>query len=325
MSSDMHIGMAISHAGEGLLAKQKISLGRVRTFVENGQSISSVFARELRYPSAIVGIIACGESSGNLSSAFKCSHALLEREDDLIKKCVSALVYPCVIGAAAVVLVIGLVRGVMPQIIPLLVGMHVELPVLTKGVMKMSEFMMSYGIEAGAVSVLFVSVMVVAYRKLPQARILVHRLGVRVPLFGNLIERYALAVFFQSMGALTESGMAADVAYQKAVAAISLIPLRKKLETTMQSITNGATFGSIFAHRMPAYIAPLIAAGEASGNLASAFSRAAAILDRELDYSLKHMTGLIEPIMMIGMGLSVGAIALSIMMPIYDISKNLQH
>jgi type II secretory pathway component PulF len=76
---------------------------------------------------------------------------------------------------------------------------------------------------------------------------------------------------------------------------------------------------------MPSYVAPLVAAGEASGNLGKALSRAARILDRELDHSLKRLTALIEPAMMLGMGAAVGSIALSIMMPIYDISKALQH
>jgi type IV pilus assembly protein PilC len=324
-AAGLPIGVAIYQAGQGSPKKQGLSLERVRSLVEGGQSVSSTFAQELKYPAAVVGIISCGESSGHLSQALKSGHALLEREEDLIKKCMSAMTYPLVIAIAAGVLTIGLVRGIMPQITPLLTGLHTDLPILTRVVMKLSDLLTLYGIYAGLILVICGAGMLWAIRKVYAIRRVVHICAIRIPILGSLIDRYALAVFFQSMGALTESGMAADLAYEKAIAAISLIPLRRRLEVTRQDVTRGGSFGAIFAKGMPSYIAPLISAGEASGNLTSAFSRVAGMLDRELDHSLKRMTALIEPIMMIGMGCTVGAIALSIMMPIYDISKTLQH
>src|SRR4051812_9799257 len=107
-SAGLPIGDAISQAGQGMSAKQKLSIVRACVRIEGGHAASSVFAEELGFSASVVGVIACGESSGSLAQALKCGHLLLEREDELIKKCMSAMTYPCVIAGAASVLTIGL-------------------------------------------------------------------------------------------------------------------------------------------------------------------------------------------------------------------------
>ncbi|NCW28743.1 MAG: hypothetical protein EBV83_10740, partial [Verrucomicrobia bacterium] len=93
----------------------------------------------------------------------------------------------------------------------------------------------------------------------------------------------------------------------------------------IKNISNGIPLGDIIAKKkMPQFVAPLIHAGEASGTLGNSLLRASLILDRDIENILRKITALIEPIMMAGMGCIVGSIALSIMMPIYDISKVLQ-
>ncbi len=325
VSAGLPIDRALGAAGEGLSKRQRGSLFRIQNAVESGQSLSSALSREIRLPPAIVGLISCGESSGTIATTLKSAHALMERQDELLKKCLSALTYPSVIGLAAIGLTVGLVRGVMPQIIPLLLSLHANLPILTKIVIAVSEGFMSYGAFL-LIGIVLISIGGVwAYKKMIRIRFIVHRLLMSIPIVGSLTNRYALAVFFQSMGALVGSGMPADEAFIRTASSIGLIPLRRRLESIAPKVSRGEPLHEAFGKGMPAYIAPLIAAGEASGNLGSALSRAAAILDRELDHSLKRLTALIEPVMMLGMGAAVGSIALSIMMPIYDISKALQH
>ena len=325
VSAGLAIDRAIAAAGEGSSKRQHTSLIRVRLAVESGQSLSGALAREVRLPQAIVGLISCGESSGAVAATLKSAHALMERQDELLKKCLSALTYPTVIGLAAVVLTIGLVKGVMPQIIPLLLGLHADLPILTKIVIAISEGFTAYGAFLLIGISLVIGIGVWVYKRMLEVRSFIHRLLMSTPIVGSLVNRYALAVFFQSMGALVESGMPADAAFARTAPSISLIPLRRRLESAAPLVSRGEPLHEAFGRGMPAYIAPLVSAGEASGNLGKALSRAALILDRELDHSLKRLTALIEPVMMLGMGGAVGSIALSIMMPIYDISKALQH
>ena len=325
VSAGLPIDRALGAACEGLSKKQRQSLSAVQSAVESGQSLSGALSREIRLPSAIVGLVSCGESSGAIAATLKSAHALLERQDELLKKCLSAMTYPAVIGLATIVLTVGLVRGVMPQIIPLLLGLHADLPILTKIVIAISQGFTTYGLYLLIVISLAIGIGAWTYKKWLRIRFMIHRMLMSTPIVGSLVNRYALAVFFQSMGALVGSGMPADEAFIKTATSISLVPLRRRLASAAPKVSRGEPLHEAFGKEMPAYVAPLIAAGEASGNLGNALSRAALILDRELDHSLKRLTALIEPVMMLGMGAAVGSIALSIMMPIYDISKALQH
>ena len=324
VSSGLPVGQALMIAGDRSPPRQKESLDRARLAVESGQTLSAALARETGMSLTIAGLISCGESSGNLAETLKLSHALMEREEELLKKCLSAMTYPAVIGLATLALTIGLVRGVMPQIIPLLNSLHADLPLLTRIVMSISQIFTAYGLQIAIGSIIGCAITVSAYRKIEILRHLAHRLIVHVPFVGKLIERYSLALFLRALGSLIESGATADAAYEKAVSSVSLYPLWRALVNKIGAIEQGGPMSAIFGKATPSYVASLVAAGEASGRLGLALSRASELVDRELDHALKRLTSLIEPMMMLGMGGLVGSIALSIMMPIYDISKTLQ-
>jgi type II secretory pathway component PulF len=124
---------------------------------------------------------------------------------------------------------------------------------------------------------------------------------------------------------LIESGLSSLVAYKRTVGVIVILPLRIQFQDEIPNLNRGLSFGQIFTDKkLPSHIAPLLLAGEASGNLGNSLIRCAHILDHDIDHILKRLTALIEPILMAGMGCVVGAIALSIMLPIYDISRVLQ-
>ncbi len=325
VSAGLAIDRALAAAAQGLSRKQSASLDRVRLAVESGRNLSDALPYEIRLQQAVIGLISAGESSGAIALTLRSAHDLMERQDELVKKCLSAMTYPVVIGLAAIGLTIGLVRGVMPQIIPLLTGLHADLPLLTKIVIAVSQGFTTYGMYALIGLVIISLAGLWTYRKVNGVRWVIHRMLMSSPIVGSLVTRYALAVFFQSIGALVSSGMPADKAFRQTAPSIGMLPLRRRMEEAAPSVNRGEPLHGVFERGMPAYIAPLVAAGEASGSLGTSLLRAASILDRELDHSLKRLTALIEPAMMLGMGGAVGSIALSIMMPIYDISRALQH
>ena len=123
------------------------------------------------------------------------------------------------------------------------------------------------------------------------------------------------------------SGASITDSYNRVSSRVFLVPLRTYLMERSSGISHGISLASVFStiNHIPAYVCPLVSAGEASGTLGSSLLRAADIIDRDIENSLKRLTSLIEPIMMVGIGGVVGAIALSIMMPIYDVTRVLQH
>lgn len=327
VSSGLTIGRSLRIASEGVPRRQATTIDQVRRAVEAGEMLSQSLSVNLKMPETLIAIIRSGETTGKLGQALGCAHDLLEREEDLQKKCVSAMIYPIIIGLFATVMTIGLVRGVMPQIVPMLKGMHVQLPLITRAIMAVSDALVDYGLAILVSIVVIIPVLIFANRKFRQVRTFSQAILIRVPIVGRFVRLYHISLFVQSLGSLVESGVPLANAYLTTVTALSLAPVRIRLQKGIESIRHGQTMSSVMARisGLPPYLPPLVSAGEMSGALGSSLLRAARIIDKEVEHSLKRLTSLIEPVMMAAMGCVVGAVALSIVMPIYDMSKVLQH
>ncbi len=325
LSSGLEINKSLEICEQGVSAKQKDAIFRLRSAVESGSLLSKSLYQYAGVSQTLTGLIEQGELSGSLPKSLLSARLLLEKEDELIKKCTSAMAYPVIIGIFAGLLTIGLVRGVMPQIIPMLKSLKVELPIITKVVIALSDILTKYGLYI--ITGLFIIGVagILIYRKIRIIRKIIQSTIIHIPIIGRLVHDYYLAVFLHSCGALIESGRPVAESYSNTSASISLLPLRDLLQREVVSVSSGHSLGSvIIGGKIPSYVASLLSAGELSGSLGSSIIRAGSILDRDIEHSLKKLTALIEPIMMAGMGCAVGAIALSIMMPIYDISRVLQ-
>jgi general secretion pathway protein F len=326
VSSGLSIDKALETVAQGMKQNQAKQVMRAHHGILSGTSLATSLSSTVRIPPMIVGLIDHGEQSGGLAQSLAMARMLMEQQDDIRRKSLSALTYPVVIGAFAGILTIGLVRGVMPQIIPMLKSLRVDLPILTRIVMFISEHLIDYGlfIFAGIFAIALVAL--VLYRTTHVFKKIMHICIVHVPLIGNIIHTYSLSVFLRSCGTLIDSGISAVNAYTRASASVSLLTLASHMNSQAEQVSKGIPLGVILRNicRKTPYVSPLLLAGEASGNLGKSMVRAADIIDRDIDHKLKRATALIEPMMMAGMGIVVGAIALSIMMPIYDISKVLQ-
>ncbi len=310
---------------DGSSNKQKISIDKIIQAVQSGTSLSQALLKYIKISPTLAGLVEHGESSAKLKEAFLSARSILERQDELLKKCLSAMMYPCVIGLFAGLLTLGLIRGVMPQIIPMLKGLNVQLPLLTRIVMSISEGFIKYGLYIGIGLIISFVVISLTYKKFHSFRFYVQVFLLKIPIIGNLVHDYSISIFMRSCGSMIESGMSITEAYSKTISTISLLPLSKRFSSQTVEIGRGVSLSLALSEiSIASYITSLISAGEASGTLGSSMIRVATIIDRNIEHMLKRLTSLVEPIMMAGMGCIVGAIALSIMMPIYDISRVLQ-
>jgi type II secretory pathway component PulF len=326
ISAGLPLGRALEVAGGGISKRQAAAIAKVRESVEAGGLLSSALVRQLRIAGTTTSLIEQGERSGQLAAALTTATGLLERQDELTKKCFSAMLYPAVIGIFASLLTIGLVRGVMPQIIPMLLSLNDQLPLITRVVIFISQGFLAYGIYVAGGIVIAGIGMGILVKKITAVRAGLQAVLLHLPIVGSLMRDFALVSFLRSCGSLVETGMPVKAAFDAVVHGLPLIPLRRRLQVKGQSLSGGIPLGQVLgALHIPRFVAPIIMAGEASGTLGVSLTRAATILDRSMEHSLKKLTSLIEPLMMAGMGTVVGGIALSIMMPIYDISRVLQH
>ena len=147
-----------------------------------------------------------------------------------------------------------------------------------------------------------------------------------IPIFGPFISKYQLYILFRSYSSLIQSGLIYDLAYKKVVSQCTVLPIKVYLQNNINNIDNGRQISQVFSYRyFPSYISPLINAGEISGTLAFAMFRLSEIIEKELDDFIKRFTVFVEPVMMIFVGLIVGGVAISIIVPIYNISNSFQH
>lgn len=326
LSAGVSISGALDVASQGLPSRLIARTIVIRKIVEAGGSFSTALVEYMGLSLTLAGLIEHGQSSGTLAGALCQTKTILERQDELRKRCFSALIYPVVIGIFAGLVTIGLVKGIMPQIIPLLKNLHVSLPLITRIVIAFSEGLLVYGVIVVIVTIVVGIILLIVFKHFIGFRYFCHKTLLLVPLVGNIVFNYFLAVFLRSFGAMVQSGMAHPHAYFSVVEATYLLPLKFVLQQSLSDINAGYSVGQIFRKKhIPPFVASIITAGEISGTLGICITRAADILDRDIDHSLKRATALIEPVMMILVGAVVGVIAVSIILPIYDISKVLQH
>lgn len=328
LSAGIPLDRALDIIADSSFRQIRASLRRVKDDVVLGSRLSSSLSRHVHLSSSLVGLIEHGESSGALSSALGAARQVIERTTEMTRRCVSALIYPSVIGCFSILLIIGLVRGVMPQITPMLKSLHVPLPLLTRSMMAITEFLMEYGVWILVGSPILVIGMFVMYAKATPIRRYCQRVFGLLPIIGHALSRYTHSVFLRSLGSLVASGMSVPEAFDRTAVTMSFLPLRDALRSCSHSVHAGMRLSQILKNvdaKIPSFVLALISVGEVSATLGTSLIRCADLIDQELDQSIKRLTSLIEPIMMAGMGGVVGSVALSIMLPIYDISKTLQH
>ena len=305
--------------------KRMHDISMIREEIESGGLLSKALFTHTGLSRTVSSIIGHGESVGELAVSLKSARDLLVQEDELVKKCLSAMLYPCIIGILAIILTIGLMRGVVPQIVPMLLSMHVELPFLTKATIWISGAIVRFGVYFVLVATFGCGTFFWVHKRFVRVRIFCQRVLYIIPLVGNIIYTYSLSLFLRSLGILCVSGVPISLAYKEVLESVSFEPLRDQVQIGDDMIRSGQPLAKTFEHRrIPGYVSSLVSAGESSGSLGDSLIRASSILDADIDNSLKKVTSLIEPLMMVGVGAIVGSIALSIMMPIYDMSKILQ-
>ena len=324
VSSGLPMKAILAAAGEAFAGRRYKALSKIRATVEAGQTLGNALAMEVNLPLTITNVINCGESSGDLAIALKTAHDLLEKEQLLISAALGALIYPTVIFSATAALSLGLTQGVMPQITPILLGLHRELPLLTRVMVVFSDWLASYWLYASAILLVSLVAMMMLYRFYQPFRFGTQWLMLKVPFLGKAIKRHTLTLFFRTIGALVNAGVPVDSAYNQAAQDINVRPLRCILLDQAISLQQGIAISTMVFPGAPPYVSSLLACGHLGGQLGPALVRAADLLDLESAATFKKISVLVEPLMMLFLGGSVGLVALSIMLPIYDVSNAIQ-
>lgn len=305
-------------------AFQKL-LKEIRTDVEGGSSFSDALTKHKVFSRLYVNLVRAGETSGTLDGVLDRLATFLEKDLELRGKIKSAMTYPVIVLVFALLVTYFLLTGIVPQFAQILTDLGSELPLLTRFLITVSDILRN-----GTLYLIVVAVIVGfayrAYYRTERGRRVVDRIKLRMPVFGNLNKKSALARFSRTFGLLVSSGVnvieAMDITRGTAGNAI----IEDILEETKEAIQVGEPIHSTllrYPQVFPPMVASMIAIGEETGALDTMLQKIADFYEREVDEAVASLTAAIEPIMIIFLGAIVGTIVAGMFLPLFQIINTL--
>ena len=272
-----------------------------------------------------INMIKVGEASGTLHHNLAYLSEELKKKDALKKKVIGALMYPAVIVIATTGISVVLTVYIFPKIIPIFQGFKRQLPITTRILIALSSFLGREGIWVLA-SLAAVAVGLFLLMRVPGARYVVDRVILRLPLFGRLTRYYNLANITRTASLLLSGDVRIVSAVEIVAESTTNRVYRERLRGIAVTVAQGqklsaqlACYPSLF----PPLATQMIAAGEETGDLAGSLMYVSDMYEEEINDLTKNLTTLLEPVLMIVMGVIVGFIAISIITPIYGITQDL--
>ncbi len=303
--------------------KQRNLMASLRSEVNSGSPFARALAQHPREFSPIyTGVIAAGEQSGLLGTVLERLADDLEAREALKNRIVAASLYPAIVTLVAIVIVIFLVSYVVPQVANVFAGSKRALPFLTVVMLDLSAFVRSYGWFMLAALVLGGIGLVVARRN-EGLRLRMDAAWLRLPLVGRLARGYNAARFAATLSMLAAAGVPILRALQTAAETLGNQAMRADALDALVLVREGAPLATALSSkkRFPPLVAMFARLGEQTGQLPSMLDRAAAQLGAEVQRRAMHMATILEPLLIVGMGLVVMLIVLAVLMPIIQLNQ----
>lgn len=294
--------------------------------LENGQYLSHSLARFHKvFGEFAINIIQVGEVSGTLHENLNHLAEELKKKQTLKRKIISALIYPAIIVVATFGIIMMLTIFLFPKILPIFASVKAGLPMSTKILIWISNLLIHYGvfIFTGLVIVVMVGFFLM---KLSSVRILTDRLLLRLPVFGGLIQSYQMANFTRTLGILLKSDVAIVRATNIVAKTTKNLAYQREFFILAENLTKGEKISTHLERNLklfPSMLAQMISVGEYTGNLSATLTYLADVYEDEVDEVTKNLSTILEPALMLIIGLMVGFIAVSIITPIYGITQHL--
>ncbi len=266
--------------------------------------------------------ISAGEQSGHLDLVLERLADYTENRQALRDKIVQALIYPILVVAVAILVVVGLMTYVVPQIIQVFENMGQELPPLTRGLIAVSDFTRDSGpLVAVLLVALFIGLRLLLRRPGPKRRF--HRLLLNLPLLRHLVRGLNAARFARTLSILNASGVPVLEALRISAEVVTNLPMRDAVEAAARQVREGTSLHRALERSgyFPPMTVHLIASGEASGQLEVMLERAANSQERELESLMQTLLGLFGPLVILIMGGIVLVIILAMLLPIINLNQ----
>lgn len=317
-----------------MIREQTLSKSYIRVLdavivdVSGGRSLSDSLGRfENAFGDFARSIISVGEQTGALSENLSYLAEELKKRQLLRKKIVSALVYPIFITIATIGITSLLIVFIFPKIMPIFLSLNVELPFSTKILIFAANFLGNYGLWLLLGIILFVIALRIVFKKSEKFHFWYDKAFMKAPLIGPMIQNYNLANISRTLSLLLNGGMTLSEALPITSKSTTNLVYKYELEKLTQVANRGEKISSHmknYRKLFPDMLSQVISVGERSGNLSETLSYLSDMYESEVEESTKNLSNMIEPVLMVVMGVMVGFVAISIITPIYSLTQGLQ-
>jgi type IV pilus assembly protein PilC len=325
LKAGLSLGMALSAIKEQTPNRRlKGILTDVSERVQKGQSFAdSLKIYQKIFGELFINMVASGEVSGNMEKVLAQLHHQLKRDHELISKVRGAMIYPAVVVSAMIGVGIAMVVFVMPKFMSMFKEFQATLPLPTRILLKISDFVQSSGALLGVLIVVFLLVFIKLARTTKGKRVL-HAFFLKAPVLAPIVKKINLARFARTMSSLIKSDIQIVESFNITSRTLGNVFYREALFAAGEKIKKGSNINSIlreYPELFPPVVTQMVTVGEESGAVEDMLSELADFYEEDVDQTMKDLPAIIEPVLMLILGAGVAFMAVSVLMPMYSLSQ----
>lgn len=304
---------------------QKIIV-QVLNDIQAGQTLADSMRKHPKvFTELYVNMVAAGEAGGILDTILLRLATFLEKNDALVRKIKGAMTYPAVMLFVVIAATTILLWKVVPVFAGIFTSAGMELPLPTRVVLGISEFLQSYifFMVVGMVAFVF---LLRRYYKTEGGQLVIDRMMLRAPVLGNLLRKSAVSRFTRTLGTLVSSGVSILEGLQITARTSGNRVIHDAVMASRASIAGGATIAEPLKTSgvFPPMVVQMINVGEQTGGLDDMLQKIADFYDDEVDAAVSALTSILEPIMIVVMGVVIGGMVVAMYMPMFDMISAVQ-
>lgn len=305
-------------------------LGRTLTQViddlQAGFSISGALAKHPKvFSDFYVNMVRAGEESGKLSQTFVYLADYLDRQYELTTKTRNALIYPAFVITVFIAVMILMLVMVIPKLSQLIIESGQQVPIYTRVIIGISNFFVDYGIFFGIALVIAI-IWLIMMARTEKGKVTIDSMKLTIPLFGNLFRKVYLSRISDNMDTMLSAGIPIVRSIEITASVVGNKVYGEIMKNTSDLVKGGSSFSDALGKHaeMPAILIQMIKVGEETGSVTNILKTLARFYKREVDEAVDTLVGLIEPVMIVVLGIGVGVLLSAILIPIYNIASSIQ-
>ncbi len=301
----------------------KALLIEIRGTLEKGRPFYSTFLKYPKYFSPVfVNLIKAGETSGNLERVFEDLSISLEKEHDLHRKIKSALTYPIILLIASFSILIILVSFAVPKIATVFATANAKPPLFSRIIISTGLFISDYIWFFIILLVMLVAALWYLFTKTVSGKRILYQFAVKLPIIKNVLKQIALQRFAATLSSLLRAGLPILDSLEITAQTVGYGELKNSLlRISREGVAKGLTIGDAFRREavFPRVVVNLMAISEKAGHIEDILLTLSDFYGREIEATIKTLVSFLEPALLIAMGIIIGIIAVSIIVPIYQL------